>query len=182
MQSAMTLFGAPTAEAVTVAQIAEAAGMTAAAVYYHFTSKDDILLEGLRRFGEPLLAEARRLQHDAAADGTSIGEIPAGLLVWLDERRNDAVVYFVTSVGVSLVVEQLRRELRGELVTIFTRAAKTARPDAAIAEASVIAVALLSLLETFAAAWLTQDESFNGLGRRNFLEEARALAERITGL
>lgn len=178
----MKLFAAPTSGVITVAEIAGAADMTSAAVYYHFASKDDILLEGLRGFGEALVSEARRLRLEAAADGTSIGEIPVKLVSWLDERRDEATVWFVTSAGVSLVVEQLRRELRTELVTVFTRAAKTARPDASAAEVSVIAIALLSMLETVAAAWLTQDESYKGLGRRKFLEETRVLAERITGL
>jgi AcrR family transcriptional regulator len=44
----MELFASQRSEAITVAEIAEAAGMTSAAVYYHFASKDDILLEGLR--------------------------------------------------------------------------------------------------------------------------------------
>ncbi|WP_290513995.1 TetR/AcrR family transcriptional regulator [Aeromicrobium sp.] len=182
VKSAMRLFAAPTAAAVTVAEIAEAADMTTAAVYYHFASKDDILLEGLRGFGEALVAQSRQLQQEAAADGTSIGLLPARLLAWLDGRRDEATVWFVTSAGVSLVVEQLRRELRGELVSILIQAAKTSRPDGGVAELSVIAVALLSLLETVAASWLTQDESFTGLGRRKFLEETCVLAERITGV
>ena len=178
----MRLFAAPSSGAVTVAEIAEAAGMTSAAVYYHFASKDDILLEGLRGFGEGLVAETRRLQQDVAADGTSIGELPVRLIAWLDERRDDATVWFVTSAGVSLVVEQLRRALRGELITVLTRAAKSARPSAGAAEASVIAAGLLSLIETAASSWLTEDESVTGLGRRKFLDETSLLAERITGV
>lgn len=178
----MRLFAAPSSDAITVADIAEAAGMTSAAVYYHFASKDDILLEGLRSFGEELVRETRRAQHEVAADGTSIGDLPVRVLAWLDERRDQATVWFVTSSGVSLVVEQLRRELRGELLTVFTRAAKAARPKVAAAEAAVVAAALLSLLETAAASWLTEDESVTGLGRRKFLDETAMLAERIAGV
>jgi AcrR family transcriptional regulator len=178
----MRLFASPTSDTVTVAEIAEAAGMTSAAVYYHFASKDDILLEGLRAFGEQLVAEAGRLQQEIAADGTSVGELPVRLIAWIDERRDDAKVWFVTSAGVSLLVEQLRRELRGELITILTRAAKAARPGVPLAEASVIAVGLLSLTETAASSWLTEDESVTGLGRRKFLDETCLLAERIAGV
>lgn len=178
----MQLFAAPSADAVTVAQIAESAGMTSAAVYYHFASKDDILLEGLRGFGEGLVAETRRLQQAIATDGSSIGELPVRLLSWLDERRDEATVWFVTSAGVSMVVEQLRRELRGELITTLIRAAKAARPGVSVAEASVIATALLSLIETSAWSWLTEDESVTGLGRRKFVDETSLLAERITGV
>ncbi len=177
----MRLFAASPSDAVTVAEIAEAAGMTSAAVYYHFASKDNILLEGLRGFGEALVVETRRLQHELAADGTSVGELPVRLLAWLDERRDDATVWFVTSAGVSLVVEQLRRELRGELIAVLIRAAKAARPQAGVAEASVVATGLLSLIETAASCWLTEDESVTGLGRRRFLDETAVLAERIAG-
>lgn len=178
----MRLFASPSSDAVTVAEIAEAAGMTSAAVYYHFASKDDILLEGLRAFGEGLVAEAHRLQEELKTESTTIGELPVRLLAWVDERRDDATVWFVASAGVSLVVEQLRRELRGELIAILTRAAKAARPGVSLPEASVIAVGLLSLLETAASSWLTEDESVVGLGRRKFLDETSLLAERMTGV
>lgn len=178
----MRLFAAPSSDAITVADIAEAAGMTSAAVYYHFASKDDILLEGLRSFGEELVRETRRVQQELAADGASVGELPVRVLAWLDERRDEASVWFVTSSGVSLVVEQLRRELRGELLAVLTRAAKAARPKIAAAEAAVVAAALLSLLETAASSWLTEDESVTGLGRRKFLDETSMLAERIAGV
>lgn len=178
----MALFASPRSEAITVAEIAESAGMTSAAVYYHFASKDDILLEGLRTFGGELVTEARRVQQDIAARQASIGELPAGLLEWMDQQRAEATVWFVKSSGVSLAVEQLRREQRGELISVLTRAARAARTKISAAEAAVVATALLSLLETAATSWLTEDESLTGLGRRHFLEETARLAERITGV
>ncbi len=178
----MQLFASPRSDAVTVAQIAEAAGMTSAAVYYHFASKDDVLLEGLRSFGEAMVTEARRVQQDVAARGASVGEVPVRLLGWMDARADEARVWFVTSSGVSLAVEQLRRELRHDLMTVFTRAAKAARARTSAAEAAVIATALLSLLETAATSWLVEDESLTGLGRPAFLEETDLLARRITSL
>ncbi|WP_448624220.1 TetR/AcrR family transcriptional regulator [Geodermatophilus sp. URMC 64] len=182
VHSAMELFASQRSDAITVAEIAEAAGMTSAAVYYHFASKDDILLEGLRSLGEALVTEARRAQQDIAARGASIGELPVRLIQWMDERRAESTVWFVKSAGVSLAVEQLRREVRGDLITVFTRAAKTARDRISTAEAAVVATALLSLLETSATSWLTEDESLTGLGHRKFLEETSRLAERIAGV
>jgi hypothetical protein len=44
-----------------------------------------------------------------------------------------------------------------------------------------MAVGLVSVLETAAACWLTQDAVFRGLGRARFLADAAALAERIVG-
>jgi AcrR family transcriptional regulator len=178
----MELFASQRSDAITVAEIADAAGMTSAAVYYHFASKDDILLEGLRSVGEAMVVEARRAQQDIATRHASIGELPVRLLEWMDERRAEATVWFVKSAGVSLAVEQLRREQRGELVAVLTRAAKAGRPKISAAEAAVVATALLSLLEIAATSWLTEDESLTGLGPRRFLEETARLAERITGV
>jgi len=178
----MELFASQKSDAITVAEIADAAGMTSAAVYYHFASKDDILLEGLRSVGEDMVAEARRAQQDIAARQASIGELPVRLLQWMDERRAEATVWFVKSSGVSLAVEQLRRELRGELMTVLTRAAKAARPKVPAGEAAVVATALLSQLEISATSWLTEDESLTGLGRRHFLDETARLAQRIAGV
>ena len=178
----MELFASQKSDAITVAEIADAAGMTSAAVYYHFASKDDILLEGLRSVGEAMVAEARRAQQDIAVRQASIGELPVHLLRWIDERRAETTVWFVKSSGVSLAVEQLRRELRGELMTVFTRAAKAARAKISAAEAAVVATALLSELEIAATSWLTEDESLTGLGRTRFLDETARLAERIAGV
>jgi len=178
----MELFASQRSDAITVAEIADTAGMTSAAVYYHFASKDDILLEGLRSVGEEMVVRARRAQQDIANRQASIGELPVHLLEWMDERRADATVWFVKSAGVSLAVEQLRRELRGELMIVLTRAAKAARPKISAGEAAVVATALLSLIETAATSWLTEDESLTGLGRRRFLEETVRLAERIAGV
>jgi AcrR family transcriptional regulator len=177
----MELLASPRSDAVTVAEIADAAEMTSAAVYYHFASKDDILLEGLRHVGDEMVAEARRSQQDIAAHQASTGQLLVRLLEWMEERRAAATVWFVKSPGVSLAVEQLRREQRGELIAIFTRAAKAARPKISAAEAAVVATALLSLMEISATSWLTEDESLTGLGRRRFLEETVRLAERIAG-
>ena len=90
----MELFASPRSDAVTVAEIADAAGMTSAAVYYHFASKDDILLEGLRLVGDEMVAEARRAQQDIAARHASIGELPVRLLEWMERaaRGGDGLV------------------------------------------------------------------------------------------
>src|SRR5215218_8709239 len=132
--------------------------------------------------GEALVTEARRAQQDIAAREASFGDLRVRLIRWLDERRAEATVWFVKSSGVSLAVEQLRRELRGELITVFTRAAKAARAKISTAEAAVVATALLSLLETAATSWLTEDETLTDLGHRKFLEETARLAERIAGV
>src|SRR3954451_12359226 len=127
VHSAMELFASQRSDAITVAEIADAAGMTSAAVYYHFASKEDILLEGLRALGEAMVTEARRAQAAIAPGGATTGQLPVRLLEWMDQHRAEATVWFVKSSGVSLTVEQLRREVRGDLITVFSRAARAGR-------------------------------------------------------
>lgn len=177
----MRLFAAGSPESVTVADIAEEAAMTSAAVYYHYASKDDILLEGLRSFGDALVALVRHGQQGLVGSGGSIGLLPVQVLDWVDERPVPATVWFVTSAGVSLTVESVRRENRIELTRVLARAARGARPMGT-AEAGVVATGLLALVETAAGSWLTGDATLHALGRARFRAETSALAERITGV
>ena len=61
IDAAMGLFALHPPESVTVADIAAASDMTAAAVYYHFPSKEHVLLEGLQLFTVQYLATIREL-------------------------------------------------------------------------------------------------------------------------
>jgi AcrR family transcriptional regulator len=180
VDAAMGLFASFPVDEVTVLDIAGAAGMTPAAVYYHFASKEQILLEGMQQFRDALLVEVRAnlpTTHDASV----IGDLVAHLLAWNRRNRVVATVYFVNSIGLSLLVEAVRRETRLELVALFRRAARSARGRLGAAEAGVIAVALVSLLETATASNLNQDAAYRSLGARRFTEEVRSLADRIAG-
>ncbi|WP_322754711.1 MULTISPECIES: helix-turn-helix domain-containing protein [unclassified Frankia] len=189
IDAATRLFAMRGLETVTVADIADEAGMTSAAVYYHFPSKIDILLEAMRTFSRALVTELDdRVTARSAENGTigngAIGDLLTGLLGWLEEHRPAATVYFVTSSGANLAAEALRRETRVELMELFTRAVDARKsPERRIrpAEAGVMATGLLSLVETAAASWLAEDAVLEGLGQRRFLRETAALAERIVG-
>lgn len=181
IDAAIGLFATYPADAITVADIAAAANMTAAAVYYHFPSKERVLLEGLQSFTRDYLAEVRRLTGDL--DEAWIGTMVVALMEWLEEHRLAATVFFARSSGLDMSIEALRRETRIDQVTIFMRAVRAATPvPLAPPAVGVMAVALVSLLETAAASWLTQDAVFRGLGRHRFLDETAELAQRIVGL
>jgi AcrR family transcriptional regulator len=181
IDAAIGLFARQPPESITVADIATAAGMTPAAVYYHFPSKEQIVLEGLQAFTAELLAELSHIVADSDEDGWA-GTVLVRVLQWLDTRWAPAAVYFAHSFGVDLTIEALRRDVRIETVVLLRRALKSARGSSLTgAEASVVAVALLSVLETAAAAWLTQDAIFQGLGPARFLEETARLGERVVG-
>ena len=91
-------------------------------------------------------------------------------------------MYFVNSIGLNLMVEALRRETRVEMIELLTDAVRTVRGRLSRAEAGVIAVALVSLLETSIASLLNQDAAFRGLGARKFNTQVAKIGERIAGL
>ena len=93
-----------------------------------------------------------------------------------------ALVYFVNSIGLNLMVEALRRETRVQMIELLSTAVRTVRGKLSGAEAGVIAVALVSLLETSIASLLNQDAAFRGLGARKFNAQVAAIGERIAGL
>jgi AcrR family transcriptional regulator len=180
VDAATQLFAVQSPDVVTVADIAEQAGMTPAAVYYHFPSKDDILLECMRLFSKEFVAEVRRLSHDLSADSTP-GDLLVSLLTWLEERPAGSSVFFVSSLGASLSTETLRMEVRVHLITLFRRLVRR-RGGVGTATAAVVATSMVALLEASAVSWLEQDNTFRGLGRRDFLDEIVAQANRVAGL
>ena len=179
IDAAIGLFATYPAEAITVADIAAAANMTAAAVYYHVPSKERVLLEGLQSFSRDYLAEVRRLSRETV-DGTWCRTIVVEVLEWLEVHRLAATVYFARSSGLDMTIEALRRETRIEQVNVFMRAIRASAPQPlAASDVGVMAVGLVAVLETAAACWLTQDAVFRGLGRHRFLSDAADLAERV---
>ncbi|MFI7701871.1 TetR/AcrR family transcriptional regulator [Nonomuraea sp. NPDC049480] len=180
VDAATQLFAVQSPDVVTVADIADQAGMTPAAVYYHFPSKDDILLECMRLFSAEFVSEVRRLSQNLSEDSTP-GDLLVSLLTWLEERHAGSSVFFVSSVGASLETETLRMEVRVHLITLFQRAVRR-RGRIGTAKAAVVATSMVALLEAASVSWLEQDNTFRGLGRRDFLDEVISQANRVAGL
>lgn len=177
----MGLFATMPVDEVTVQDIAAAVDVTPAAVYYHFASKEQILLEGMQRFRDDLLAVVReRLPVRGVDDG--IGDLVREVLAWVSRRRSDAVVYYVNSIGLNLVVEALRRETRVELIELMIPAIRAVRGRTSAAEAGVIAVGLVSLLDTSIASMLNEDVAYRGIGARRYATEVAAIAELMVGV
>ena len=177
----MGLFAAMPVDEVTVQDIANSVDMTSAAVYYHFASKEQILVEGLEEFRDALLEQIRSHLPDSG-DANGIRSLLTHLLTWASKHRTSATVYFVSSIGLNLMVEALRRETRLEMIDLLRVAVRSARGPMSRAEAGVIAVALVSLLETAMASMLNQDASFRSLGQRRFSQEVAKLGDRIAGI
>jgi len=172
----MGLFATMPVDEVTVQDIAGAVAVTPAAVYYHFASKEQILLEGMQHFRAAMLDEVRGF--DPAG---GFGELVHHLVTWTHRHRTPATVYFVSSIGLNLLVEALRRETRVELIEVLRDKVRRSRPRTSKPEAGVIAVAIVSLIETALASMLNQDASYRGLGARRFGDEVSAIGARVAG-
>ena len=180
VQAALELFAAQAPGSVTVADIAERAGMTSAAVYYHFPSKDHVLREGVAAFGAAL-HEAIFEGIPALGPGDGLGPLLTSLLGWLDDHEAGAVVFFVSSVGISQEVEAVRLRARTEHLELLASAVGRVRGGIDPAETAVVAAGLLTVLDTAATSWLERDDTYRALGRRDFQREVAALVDRVVG-
>ncbi|MBM7863683.1 TetR/AcrR family transcriptional regulator [Lentzea nigeriaca] len=178
IEAATELFATQPPDEVTVADIAARAEMTSAAVYYHFSSKDHVLVEGMRVFAAALREQMEALTEAHTPD-SDIGPAVTALLAWLGEHRSAATVFFVSSAGMSQDAEALRQASRTELVRELVLLIRKARTSVSDAEAAVIALGLLALLETAAISQVRGDDVYRSLGHRSFVREVGLLAERI---
>jgi AcrR family transcriptional regulator len=178
IEAATELFATQPPDEVTVADIAARAEMTSAAVYYHFSSKDQVLAEGMRAFATALREQLRALT-EAHEPGSDIAAAVTVLLAWMGEHRSAATVFFVSSAGMSQDAEALRQESRAELLHEVMGLIRKARESVSDAEAAVIGLGLLALLETAAISQVRGDDVYRSLGHRSFVREVAELAERI---
>ncbi|MFJ1970004.1 TetR/AcrR family transcriptional regulator [Streptomyces sp. NPDC087903] len=178
IEAATELFATQPPDEVTVADIAARAEMTSAAVYYHFSSKDQVLVEGMRVFAAALREQVESLT-EAHRPGSDIGPVVTGLVLWLSEHRSAATVFFVSSAGMSQEAEALRHEIRTQLLDELVRLVGKGREPVSEAEAAVIGLGVLALLETAAVSQVRGDDVYRSLGHRSFLHEVGRLAERI---
>ncbi|MGX1908428.1 TetR/AcrR family transcriptional regulator [Streptomyces phaeochromogenes] len=178
IEAATELFATQSPDEVTVADIAARAEMTSAAVYYHFSSKDQVLAEAMRAFAAALREQLQAIR-EAHEPGSDLGTAVTTLLAWMGEHRSAATVFFVSSAGMSQDAEALRQESRTELLEELVRLIRKARASVSDAEAAVVGLGLLALLETAAISQVRGDDVYRSLGHRSFVREVGELAERI---
>src|ERR1044072_7846673 len=137
IEAATELFATQPPDEVTVADIAARAEMTSAAVYYHFSSKDQVLVDGMRVFAAALREQVGTLA-ETHTPGTDIGPAITALVAWLGEHRSAATVFFVSSPGRSEGGEARRRGARTRGGEDLVRLVRKARGPVTDAEAAVI--------------------------------------------
>jgi AcrR family transcriptional regulator len=130
---------------VSVTDIAKRAGMTPAAVYYHFATKEDVLLALVGRTGDAI-TELCADDVEAAAVEDAVTGLVDRFLTWLEAHPADARLYYQSSQGATADVEVLRREQRGHQVTAMLNGPlKPAQGSMSGTELRVVAIALLVL-------------------------------------
>jgi len=175
VRAAINLLALQPPDAISVADIATQAGMTPAAFYYHFPSKDDLLNEIVAGFATTWGAEITA-RLEALRVPEDVPELVSEVVAWLDEHERVGTVYFVTLVAATEQSEETRRQVRNDLYDTSIRALRRVWPSASPAEASMAGVALVTLLEVSARSRLQLDESYRGLGPVRFRLAAASLA------
>lgn len=123
LNSAITLFARRGVSSTTMQQLADAIGMTPGALYWHFKTKDDLLLSAIeelhQRFVgsfEPMLAELPKMnalkQLDAFCMHTS---------TYLQEHREDGIFYGMVGAEASENSEDVAVALR-EAMSVYVAA------------------------------------------------------------
>jgi AcrR family transcriptional regulator len=130
---------------VSVTDIAKRAGMTPAAVYYHFPTKEDVLLALVGRTGDAL-TDLCGAAIEAAAVEEAVTALVDRFLAWLEAHGDEARLYYQSSQGATADVETLRRDQRRHQVTAMLNGPlKPARGSMSATEQQVVAIALLVL-------------------------------------
>jgi AcrR family transcriptional regulator len=130
---------------VSVTDIAKRAGMTPAAVYYHFPTKEDVLLALVGRTGDALTELCGEAVETAAVE-EAITALVDRFLGWLEAHSDDARLYYQSSQGATADVETLRREQRRlQVAAMLNGPLKPARGTMTSTEQRVVAIALLVL-------------------------------------
>lgn len=130
---------------VSVTDIARRAGVTPAAVYYHFPTKEDVLLALVRRTGDAITGLCSD-KVEAVEPDRAVTALIDRFLAWLEAHPADARLYYQSSQGATPDVEALRRIQRADQVAaMLAGPLAPARDSMTATEARVVAIAVLVL-------------------------------------
>jgi AcrR family transcriptional regulator len=141
----------------TLAAVANRAGITITAVYYHFESKVALLVELVSSIGDDILAAVPDSRPEPAGIGDQFAGMFAALAAWAESHPIDSNLFFIRAVGVTPEVEQLRRQWTNRLALMASERVLQASPAVGVLTARVIGLALPTLLEEYVGLWLESD-------------------------
>lgn len=165
---------------VTVADIVDRAGMTPAAFYYHFSSREQLLEEVVEDFAETWVTTIEA-EFGKARTVEELCQIPVTLLSEIEGSQEVARIFFLSAASAPMLVERIHRDARNRLVAAAIDAMVRIAPKRAIAVARVNGVALVLVCEMAVRAHLSLDESYRVLGPRRFRDEIANLSAVAVG-
>lgn len=178
--AAVELFSLQPSDLVTVADIVERAGMTPAAFYYHFSSREQLLEEVVRDFAVTWVATLERLLA-AAHTPEQLAEVAVGLVDEIETMEQVAKIFFLSGATAPVLVEQIRREARARLIKSAARTVERIDPKRKGVAATVNGLSMIVLYETALRSRLSLDDSYRTLGPRRFREELATLGRVANG-
>lgn len=126
-QAAIEIFARDGVHACRIEDIAQLADVSRAAFYFHFPSKDDVLLELLRESEDFVCAEVDALPANASLKSLLETFITATARFWLDDRRQKVVTDMFTvslrrnSLALDREAEQVRAVMGRRFQTVADR-------------------------------------------------------------
>ena len=178
LTAAIELLAVQPPDQIAVSDIAAQAGMTPAAFYYHFTSKDEILDEIIAEFAGDWSKLVGGLLPELTHPEDLIDFID-DILSWVDEHQRVSTVYFVTSIGATSTGEALRKKTRDDLSKRAAKSFLVMNPAKDRIDSAVAGLGLITLLEVISRARLELDPSYRTLGPMRFRACAATLAEHL---
>jgi AcrR family transcriptional regulator len=180
IDAAVELFALQPWEFVTVTDIVERAGMTPAAFYYHFSSREQLLEEIVRTFAQQWIEMTEQLLVDAETPDR-LCNVAGAILDRVNKLEKAAKVFFLGSATAPLLVERIRRDARNRLMRSASKAVRRLAPSRSTADVHVNAISMVVLYETAVRSMLGVDESYRTLGPRRFRDEIANLSRVTTG-
>jgi len=178
LEAATELLSSQPPDEIAVSDIAAHCGMTPAAFYYHFASKDEILDEIVASFATQWRDQVEHaLGTVTTADDVAVAV--EGLLMWIDEHERASRVYFVTSIGATTNSEAVRRKTRNDLARRAAKIFAKVAPTQDKVRQAISGLGLMTLLEIAARSRLEGDATFRTLGPVGFRAAAGQLAEAL---
>lgn len=178
LTAAIELLAVQPPDQIAVSDIAAQAGMTPAAFYYHFASKDEILDEIIADFAREWSRLVGGLLPELTHPEDLIDFID-DILNWVDEHQRVATVYFVTSIGATSKGEAFRKKTRDDLSKRAAKSFVVMSPAKDQVDSAVAGLGLITLLEVISRARLELDPSYRTLGPMRFRASAATLAEHL---
>ncbi len=181
VEGAVELFAVKPPELVTIAEIVQQAGMTPAAFYYHFSSREELLQEIVDGFAEEWVAR----MEDAWGEARAAADVLDGaalLLDWARENRPRATIFFVTSKGATVAIEETRGLVGTRASALAAAAICRVTSRRAGPSTGLEGLSLTIVLDAALRAELSLDTTYRTLGPRRFWDEVSELCTRVMGV